>query len=114
MPEEDKKTDEDKPQSHDEETQRIETTKQDPIVGDMMMHIKVYSPYKVYYDDDAQSISAVNTTGPFDILPKHHNFLTLLEPCDLVVRDKTHEQRIRISRGVMHVKADKVVVFLDV
>lgn len=80
----------------------------------MSMHIKVYSPFKVYFDQDAQSISAVNDTGPFDILPQHHNFMTLINPCDLVIRIGDDEKKIRISRGIMHVKADQVVVFLDV
>ena len=80
----------------------------------MTMHVKVYSPYKVYFDEDAHSISAINATGPFDILPRHHNFMTLLNAGDLVVRTPRGEQRITISRGVMHVKADKVIVFLDV
>ena len=50
------------------------------------MHIKVYSPYKTYFDDNAYSISAGNATGPFDILPHHHNFMTLLGPCELSIR----------------------------
>lgn len=78
------------------------------------MHIKVYSPFHVYFDDDAYSISAVNATGPFDILPRHHNFMTLLSPCELVIRKSDRLQKIRISRGIMHVKADQVIVFLDV
>jgi len=82
--------------------------------GKPTMHIKVYSPFKVYFDQDGDSISAVNETGPFDILPRHHNFMTLINPCDLVIRHSGQEQRFRISRGVMHVKADQVIVFLDV
>lgn len=78
------------------------------------MHIKVYSPFKVYFDDKGDSISGENATGPFDILPRHHNFMTLLNPCELVIRDKRGEQRIRISGGLMHVKADRVTVFLDI
>lgn len=78
------------------------------------IHIKVYSPFKVYFDDVAKSISAVNDTGPFDILPMHHNFMTLLNPCDLVIRTLRDEKRIRITRGIMHVKANQVTVFLDV
>ena len=53
--------------------------------GKPAMHVKVYSPFKVYYDEDSYSISAVNATGPFDILPHHHNFMSLLEPGTLVV-----------------------------
>jgi F0F1-type ATP synthase epsilon subunit len=78
------------------------------------MHIKVYSPFKVYFDEMGESLSGVNGTGPFDILPHHHNFMTLLSPCELVVRSRGNEQRIRISGGLMHVKADRVIVFLDV
>jgi F0F1-type ATP synthase epsilon subunit len=78
------------------------------------MHVKVYSPYKEYFDDDAQSISAVNGTGPFDVLPQHHNFLSLLDPCDILIRTRGEERKIRINRGIMHVKANQVIVFLDV
>jgi F0F1-type ATP synthase epsilon subunit len=78
------------------------------------MHVKVHAPYKIYYDDKAESISAINDTGPFDILPNHHNFMTLLNTCDVIVRDGQREEVIPINRGVMHVKKDKVDVFLDV
>ena len=78
------------------------------------MHVKVYGPFKTYYDGQAESISATNETGPFDILPRHHNFMTLLDACEVVVRSGSSEERIKINRGIMHVKADKVVVFLDV
>lgn len=78
------------------------------------MHVKVYAPFKTYYDNEALSISAVNDTGPFDILPRHHNFMTLLNPGDIVVRAEKNEEKITISRGIMHVKKDEVIVFLDV
>jgi hypothetical protein len=83
--------------------------------GQPSMSVKVHSPYRSYFDGPAFSISAVNRTGPFDILPKHHNFISLLNACDLVVRTiRNGERKIRISGGIMHVKSDKVIVFLDV
>lgn len=83
--------------------------------GQLSMHVKVYSPFKDYYDGMAFSLSAVNATGPFDILPRHHNFISLLTPCEMILRTvKNGEQKIQISGGIMHVKADQVVVFLDV
>lgn len=79
------------------------------------MHVKVYAPFKVYYDGKAESISAENLTGPFDVLAAHHNFMTLLSPCDVIVRNGDKEEKIPISnRGIMHVKKDEIVVFLDV
>lgn len=80
-----------------------------------VMHVKIYAPFRTYYDGEAFSISAVNATGPFDILPTHHNFISLLSPCDLVVHTAdNHQQKVRIAGGLMHVKADQVIVFLDI
>jgi hypothetical protein len=79
------------------------------------MKVKVYSPFRDYFDGEAFSLTAENATGAFDILPKHHNFISLLSPCDLIVRTiADREQRIQISGGLLHVKADSVIVFLDV
>ncbi|MCA9346523.1 F0F1 ATP synthase subunit epsilon [Candidatus Saccharibacteria bacterium] len=88
--------------------------KNTPQLEPDMMQIKVYSPYKVYFDDQAYSITAVNATGPFDILKGHHRFLTLLIPCELIIQTKNGEEKIKISHGIMYVKEDRVTVFLDV
>ena len=83
-----------------------------PIGKDM--HIKVYSPFQTYFDDRANSISAINDTGPFDILTGHRNFMTLVSACEIIIRTDSGEQKIKIARAVMHVKANDIVVFLDV
>ncbi len=97
----------------DEKTKQKPT--KDSATGDAThMHIKVYAPFKVYFDGLAESISAENLTGPFDILAGHHNFMTLLSPCDIMVRNGEQEEKVTINRGIMHVKKDEVIVFLDV
>ena len=78
------------------------------------MAIKVYAPFQVYYEGEGYSISAVNETGPFDILPHHHNFLCMLVPCELVIRTPYETKKVKISHALMHVKAEKVTVFVDV
>ncbi len=79
------------------------------------IYVKVYSPYQTYYDAEAQSISAENDTGPFDILPQHHKFITLVNTGEVVIRsDGAEDNKIRITRGVMHVRSNKVTLFLDV
>lgn len=79
-----------------------------------MLKVKVWSPFKVYYDDEATSVSGVNATGTFDILPQHHNFITILKPCDLMLQTKDGEFKIKISGGIMRVHQNTVVVFLEV
>ena len=111
MPEDDKKP-ADAPAASDGD-QGTDNTPENVEKG-VNMAVKVYSPYKVYFDGLATSVTAESKTGEFDILPKHHNFITLLEPCELVVRTESEEQVIPISGGIMHVKADDLVVFLDI
>ena len=83
--------------------------------GKPTMHVKVYAPFQVYFEGEAFSVSATNATGPFDILPRHHNFLCMLVPCTLTVNSVAKGTKpFKIHRALMHVKADSVVVFMDV
>lgn len=102
----------------EEATQPVEEASEQVAVrpgGKPTMALKVYAPFKVYFEGEAYSLSAVNATGPFDILPHHHKFLCMLVPCDVVIQPVEGDKvTIKIHRALMHVKADRVVVFMDV
>ena len=76
--------------------------------------VKVYAPFKVYFEGQAVSVTGENESGPFDVLPHHRNFLCMLVPGDLIVRTPYEEKRIKITRALMHVKAEKITVYVDV
>lgn len=78
------------------------------------IEVKVYAPFKIYFEGNAYSVSAVNATGPFDVLPRHHNFLCMLIPSQLRIETAEGQKNIKISRALMHVKANRVIVFVDV
>jgi len=81
----------------------------------IIKQVKVYSPYKVYFDGPATSVSAANETGPFDVLPGHKNFMTLLSAGEIIVRaSRGGEEHITTTNAVMHVSEDTIRVFLDV
>lgn len=50
------------------------------------LHIRIISPQKLLLDTEAQSVSSKNSQGPFDILPQHANFITLVEDSPIIVR----------------------------
>lgn len=80
-----------------------------------VMTVKIYAPFQTYFDGPAISVSAVNDTGPFDILARHKNFMCLLKPGEVRVRRAGQADFVvPVSQAVMHVKSDKVTVFLDV
>lgn len=78
------------------------------------MAVKIYAPFQVYYDGPGFSVSAVNEVGPFDILPRHRNFLCMLVPCTIKVDTPEGVREVPIKKALMHVKADRVVIFVDV
>ena len=84
-------------------------------MSELTMKVKVYAPFRTYFDGSAKSVSAVNATGPFDILPKHKNFISLLSPGTLTVRiPERPDFEMEIEQALIHVKLDLVTVFLDV
>lgn len=83
--------------------------------ADAVLKVKVHSQFETFFEGSAESVSALNKTGPFDILGGHANFLSLLEPCEVIVRkDKEHEEKIPVEFGVVHVNANEVTVFVNV
>jgi len=79
------------------------------------MRVKVYAPFKIYFDGLAKSMTATNRVGPFDVLPQHHNFISLLESGNIIIRmEGKADFKMHINRGIMHVKANIVRVFLDI
>ncbi len=107
---------EEKKNQKEEKTEKLdEAAAEQAELDESSVNVKIYSPFKVYFNGPAKSISAENDTGPFDILPKHHNFMTLLNAGEIkVAKADGGDQRYRIARGVMHVKKNQVIVFLDV
>lgn len=84
------------------------------VDGREVIWAKIFAPFTEYFEGEAFSISAINESGEFDILPHHHNFITMLNPCDMVVQSPEGEKKFRITRGLMHVRNNRVIVFLDV
>ncbi len=81
-----------------------------------VLKTKIFAPFKVHFEGEAKSVSAVNESGPFDILPGHRNFITMLITCDVVVHTAIEDEKrtFKITRGLMHVRDNSVTVFLDV
>ncbi len=76
--------------------------------------VKVFSPYQIFYNGEADSVSAVNQTGPFDVLAQHASFFSILTPSDVMVRNADKQQSFRVERGVIKVDRNSVTVFMNI
>lgn len=50
------------------------------------LHVRIITPSQVLFEDEATSLSSVNSSGVFDILPEHANFITLIENHEIIIR----------------------------
>lgn len=76
------------------------------------VHVKVISPSQVFYEGPAESISAKNKVGDFDILPNHAHFFSLLTEGDIVVNTGGQQLRFPAQHGIVKVTDNVVTLFI--
>ena len=78
------------------------------------LNVKVRSPFTIYYEGPALSVSAQNPVGPFDILPGHANFFSILSPCEIKVDSGTEPKSFVIANGIITAQDNEVLLFVNV
>jgi F-type H+-transporting ATPase subunit epsilon len=85
---------------------------QEPEKG--KLSVSALSPFKSYYEGQAEIVSAINRIGPFDVLPGHTGFFSILEPGEIVIETGTDQIAFSISNGFISVRDDTVEVFVNI
>jgi F0F1-type ATP synthase epsilon subunit len=76
------------------------------------LHVKVISPAQMYYEGPAESVSAKNKVGAFDILANHANFFSLLTAGDIVINTGAQTLKFPIKDGIVKVTNNVVTLFI--
>jgi F0F1-type ATP synthase epsilon subunit len=58
-------------------------------------------------------VSAQNKVGRFDILPGHADFFSVMTPGEVVVETETNSINFKISNGIVAVRGDEVMLFVN-
>ncbi len=69
---------------------------------------------EIVFDGEVKSVSSVNKKGKFDILPKHANFISLVDQTLIARKVAGGEETIKVDEGVLRVRQNKVEVYLGV
>jgi F0F1-type ATP synthase epsilon subunit len=76
--------------------------------------LRILSPLEDLYSGEVLSVSGVNSDGPFDILPQHANFVTLVENQAITARLADGSQKVfNYPLAVVHCCKDKVDIYTD-
>ena len=78
-----------------------------------LLTISARAPFHVYFEGEALSLSAENKVGPFDILPEHADFFSMLEPCTVHIDTEDKRLSFSVDNGMITVQNDHVLLFVN-
>lgn len=80
-----------------------------------LITVRIDSPEKNIWEGKARSLSCVNSRGPFDILPLHATFVTLVENQPIVVvNEKGESLKFEFARSVIFNRNNSVSVYTNI
>lgn len=66
------------------------------------------------FQGEVKAISSFNDKGPFDILPQHANFISIIKK-NIVIHVSTKEKKqIELESGILKVRDNNVEVYLGI
>jgi len=74
------------------------------------MKLKVLLPIRVFLDEDTDKISGEAENGSFTILPRHVDFVTVLQPGLLYFKGESGETFLAVDKGVLLKAGEEVLV----
>ena len=79
-----------------------------------MLNVIARAPFTVYYEGEATAVSAMNQVGPFDVLPGHADFFSVLEPGQVVVEIPNGDPvSFDINAGIITARNNEVHLFVN-
>jgi F0F1-type ATP synthase epsilon subunit len=77
-----------------------------------VLRVIVQSPVAKVWEGEVVSLSAENSEGPFDILPDHARFMSLLEPDSLSIELPSSEVKsFKFTSALLYVDEDVATIY---
>lgn len=68
----------------------------------------------ILFQGNAEAVSSFNEKGPFDVLPLHANFISLIRNSVTLKISNSAPKEIALNSGVLKVKENKVEVYVGI
>lgn len=76
------------------------------------LHVRVSSAMEEVWEGEALAVSSSNSSGPFDILPMHANFITLVSGETITIQlDRKNKREFKFTQAVIFVLNNTVKIF---
>jgi F0F1-type ATP synthase epsilon subunit len=78
------------------------------------LQVEVRSRQGLIYEGELEAVTSYNTVGPFDVLPRHSNFISMINKKLILRQHDGRTDEITLDNGVMMVEENKVYIFLGI
>ena len=83
-------------------------------MAEELLSVQVMNPNEILWEGKARSVSSKNTYGPFDLLPEHANFVTLVKKDPIIIKGVDGEKKFSFDSAVIHIHNDHVSIFAQI
>lgn len=83
-------------------------------MSDPIMSVVIHSRAGLIFEGPAVAVSSTNKIGPFDVLPLHANFVTVVEKHIVVELPSGIKKLFDIPRGILKNKQNKVEIYVGI
>lgn len=81
--------------------------------GDFLF-ITIITPESTLFEGKIKAFSSINQAGPFDVLPEHSNFISIIKNKITLYDEYGAQREIKLENGIVEVSEDKVQVFVGI
>lgn len=68
----------------------------------------------IVFNEEVKALSSINERGPFDVLPEHANFISIIKENLIIHKKEGSKQEMKIPSGILRVHENRIEVYLEV
>jgi len=81
---------------------------------DTTISLSIRNRQGILFSGSVKAVSSYNDKGLFDILPKHENFISLIQQKIVIHKNDNQKQEIRIDNGLLRVYKNNVDIYVGI
>jgi F0F1-type ATP synthase epsilon subunit len=78
------------------------------------LNVKIIALGEIIWNGEAKSITAENTSGVFDILPEHTNFISILKETPITIQTENEKKEFSFPRSLLYAKANMIKIYTGI
>lgn len=82
--------------------------------NNLSLEVTIRDRQGLIFGGEAEAVSSVNDKGPFDVLPLHTNFISLIKQEAVLHFKGAVDKPMSLESGVLKVKENKVEIYIGI